>query len=132
MTIVFTNFSGIYNANVAPSGTTAVGFGLYNSGQVFPLGGGLFSESSGNATGGVQDWEGYMAFVSDTTSSLHDELFSRPSNASNGGSGNQDLVTQGSGTKSFLNAVEIGGVGTPSTVPASTNIVYTNVLTRCV
>jgi hypothetical protein len=130
LTIVFTNFSGIY-CSTAAGALTGVGFGLYNSGQVFPMAGGMNgTEGTGTQSGGVQDWTGYMAFVTDTTSSLHNEVFARPSNASNGNSDNQDLVTQGSSSKSFSNngGTVIGSAG-PTLVPASTNVVYTNILT---
>jgi hypothetical protein len=130
LTIVFTNFSGIYCSTVAGA-LTGVGFGLYNSGQVFPMAGGMNgTEGTGTASGGVQNWAGYMAFVTDTTSSLHNEVFARPSNASNGNSDNQDLVTQGSSSKSFSNngGTVIGSAG-PTLVPATTNVVYTNILT---
>ena len=126
LTIVYTNLSGIWAGG---TGTGEVGTGLYNSGGVYPMGGGFTTEGTGNASGGVQDWQGYETDVSDTTSSLHYEIFSRPSNSGNAGSGNQDLVTQGSSTKSFNGAVAIGTANTTSLVPASTNIVYTNVLT---
>ncbi len=131
LTIVWTNLSGIYCTNTGGGGTTAVGFGLYNSSGSFPLGGGLQTEGTGTASGGVQDWAGYMAQVSDTTSSLHYQIYARPSNAANANSDNQDLVTQGSSSKSFSNngGVTIGSANTTNLVPASTNIVYTNVFT---
>ncbi|HTB86112.1 MAG TPA: hypothetical protein VK742_20870 [Candidatus Sulfotelmatobacter sp.] len=130
LTIVYTNTTGIWAGG---SGTCEVGIGLYNSGGVYPLGNanGFITEGMGNASGGVQDWAGYETDVSDTTSSLHYEIFGRPSNASNPGSDNQDLVTQGSSTKSFSNngGLVIGTPNSTSLVQATTNIVYTNVLT---
>jgi len=130
LTIVFTNSSGIY-CSTAAGALTGVGFGLYNSGQVFPMAGGMNgTEGTGSASGGVQSWAGYMAFCCNTDSSLHNRIYSRPSNAANANSDNQDLVTQGSSTKSYSNngGVSITASLTPQ-VPASTNIVYTNVLT---
>jgi autotransporter-associated beta strand protein len=131
LTIIFTNTSGIY-CSTAAGALTGVGFGLYNSGGSFPTAGGMNgTEGSGTAaSGGVQDWVGYLAFVTDTTSSLHNELFSRPSNATFPNNDNQDLTTQGSGTKSYSNngGTVIGTAATPL-VPATTNVVYTNILT---
>ena len=131
LTVVFTNLSGIY-CSTAAGALTGVGFGLYNSGQVFPMAGGVNgTEGSGSASGGVQDWLGYMAFFCDTDSSLHNRIYNRPSNASNGNADNQDLVTQGSSSKSYSNntGVSITPTSVTPQVAASTNIVYTNILT---
>src|SRR5882762_4519880 len=58
MTITFTNTAGLL------TGAGALGFGLYSSGQAFPVSGGLNATAvmaqTANATGGAQNWAGYV------------------------------------------------------------------------
>jgi autotransporter-associated beta strand protein len=132
LTVVFTNFSGIYCAGAAPS---AVSFGLYNSGQVQPLAGGLNGNESSdftgtpsgtsNPTGGAQNWLGYMEQVA-TSSNPNYRLFTRPAQTGTGNN-NQDLTSNGSGTKSFTGGATLA-TGTAYVLP-STNQVYTDVFT---
>src|SRR6266481_3290848 len=64
MTITFTNTAGLL------TGAGALGFGLYSSGQVFPVSGGLnataVSSQTANATGGAQNWVGYVGQIAFT------------------------------------------------------------------
>jgi autotransporter-associated beta strand protein len=130
LTIIFTNTDGIYN-NITGSGTTGVGFGLYNSGGSFPVGGGMNgTEGAGSpVSGGVQNWLGYMAFCCDTDSSLHNRIYNRAANIL--AIYDQDLVTQGSSSKSYSanGGVSITPASITPAVPFSTNTVYTNILT---
>ena len=61
MTVIFTDTAGL----LTTAGT--MGFGLYNSGQIPPIPGGLngtlsFSNSV-SATGGAQNWQGYASQI---------------------------------------------------------------------
>jgi fibronectin-binding autotransporter adhesin len=125
LTVVFTNFAGIFCAGTP---ITAVSFGLYDSGQVLPLAGGLNgTEGDGStASGGAQGWKGYVAEVSTSSSSPHYRLMTRPVQTGTANN-NQDLVTQGSSTKSYSGGSTLAS-GTPLAI-ASTNEVYTDVLT---
>ncbi len=123
LTVVFTNTLGL----VTQSGS--LGFGLYNSGQVKPIAGGM----NGNATttgtptitGGAQNWQGYASLVQFNAGSHR--LLTRPVQSITTGN-NQDCVTTGSGSSSYAGAA---GVGTTvaSTLALSAGAVYTEVLT---
>ena len=61
MVVTFTNNTGLLTANMQ------IGFGLYNSGQVGPVAGGLnatmVNSQTANATGNAQNWAGYVGQV---------------------------------------------------------------------
>jgi autotransporter-associated beta strand protein len=134
LSIMFTNTAGIL------SQAGSWGFGLYFSGNLpgnypanaVPVLGGLngtaVNSSSTAATGGVQNWKGYMAQISYGTASSG---FYDRTNQTGSDNRNQDLVTTGSGSQSYGNP---GGkvVGTASSTPSVTLTVgnqYTEVLT---
>jgi autotransporter-associated beta strand protein len=126
LTVVFTNTAGLLTA-----ANTFLGIGLYNSGQVPPVAGGLngtgVNSQTGNATGGVQNWLGYWAQIS--YSGQNSRILTRPAQTGPDNR-NQDLVTTGSGSQSYGNP-------TGANVSANTNAllvltngnVYTAVLT---
>jgi len=125
LSVTFTNTAGI----LSQSGFW--GFGLYNSGGVAPIGGGLNSTmttgSSTAATGGAQNWQGYVAQIGYTgaNSGFYDR---KPQTGTN--NNNQDLVT--TGTSSSYRNPDAVGIGTASTTPSVTLTVgsqYTEVLT---
>lgn len=124
LTVVFTNFYGVYFAGAA----SAVSFGLYNSFQVLPLAGGLNgTEGDGvtTASGGAQGWIGYMEQVA-TSSNPNYRLFTRPAQTGTLNN-NQDLTSNGSSTKSYAGQATLA-TGTAYVTP-STNQVYTDVFT---
>jgi hypothetical protein len=123
--VTFTNTAGI----LSQSGNW--GFGLYNSGGVAPIGGGLngtmTTSSSTAATGGAQNWQGYFAQIGYTgsTSGFYERM--EQTGADNN---NQDVVT--TGTSSSCQNPAAAGIGTASTTPSVTLTVgaqYTEVLT---
>lgn len=125
MTVVFTNFAGIFNP-----GNNDIGFGLFNSGGVAPLGGGLSNEGTAVVPGGVNGWQGYNVIYGPVGTSLHNEIMIRPSQATlTAGDGNQDLVTRGSSTKGYLGytAISPSADSQPGEIQPSTNQCYTDV-----
>lgn len=127
MTIVFTNFSGVLTTNMA------VGVGLYNSGQVLPVAGGLnatcVNTSTDHSSGNAQNWAGYVAQLSYTNTTSR--IMTRTNQA--GGIDNrcQDLVTSGSGSQSYGNpgAATIDGTYQIFTSRLTNGGIYTEVLT---
>jgi autotransporter-associated beta strand protein len=100
--------------------TSPLGFGMYNAGGVAPIGSGLNGNAdSGNstaATGGAQNWKGYVAIINFTNGN---SAFWIRSNQLATANNDQDLVTQGSSSKSYYypKAVAIGvQTNTPSVV----------------
>jgi hypothetical protein len=125
LTVTFTNTSGL----LTQSG--AMGFGLYNSGQNFPVPGGLngtaTSSSTGNATGNAQTWMGYVGQLAFTGSSS--QILTRPPQTGTANN-NQDAMTTGS-SASYSNPAG-STVGTASTAPSVTLVAgnpYTEFLT---
>jgi autotransporter-associated beta strand protein len=114
MTITFTNTGGLL------TGAGALGFGLYNSGHVFPVSGGLngtaVSSQTANATGGVQNWAGYVGQLG--FSGSNSRIMTRAAQTGTDNR-NQDLVTSGSGTLSYGTPSAVT-VGTASTTPSLT------------
>jgi polygalacturonase len=113
LAVTFTNTAGILSQN------GNWGFGLYNSGGVPPVGGGLnasmSTSSSTAATGGAQNWQGYFAQIgfTGTSSGFYDRR--KQTGADNN---NQDLVTL-STSSSYSNPAG-AGIGTASTTPSVT------------
>lgn len=126
LNLTFTDTSGILTAE------GLFGIGMYNSGGVAPLAGGLNgTATSGNtnaATGGVQNWQGYVGLVTNGKTS---EIMDRQAQTGTGNN-NQDLVTTGSSTYSYHNP-EGGAVGgsadSSQNVTLTAGNVYTDVLT---
>ncbi len=124
LTVVFTNTSGL----LTQSG--ALGFGLFNSRQNYPVSGGMNATETGaaspNATGNAQTWTGYfgqLAFTGANSQILTRAPQTGPNN------NNQDLVTTG-GTPSY-NSPAGTGVGAASSAPSLTLVagsLYTEVL----
>jgi hypothetical protein len=103
LTITFSNTTGLFTQ------AGHVGFGLYNSGGVAPLAGGMNGNAvSGTAgiTGGAQGWQGYVAQIA-ASNGTH-RIATRPAQTITTGN-NQDLVTDGSGTQSYPNDVQLAG-----------------------
>ncbi len=126
LVVTFTNTSGL----LTESG--AMGFGLYNSGQNYPVPGGLNSTAttnvSGNATGNAQTWSGYVGQLAFTGSSS--QIMTRaPQNGT--ANNNQDLVTSGSGSSSYVNpaAATVGSATSAQSVTLVAGNPYTEVLT---
>jgi NifU-like protein involved in Fe-S cluster formation len=123
LTVTFINTSGL----LTQSG--AMGFGLYNSGQNYPVPGGLNGSlaGTGNATGNAQTWVGFVGQLSYT--GANSQILTRP--AQNGtGNNNQDAVTSGS-SASFSNPAG-STIGMASAAPSVTLVAgnpYTEVLT---
>lgn len=120
LTITFTNTSGLFTL------AGHLGFGMYNSGGAAPLAGGM----NGNAvsgttgiTGGAQGWQGYGSQIA-YSGGTH-RLATRPAQTITTGN-NQDLVTDGSGTQSYPNDVQLAG--TSSTFSQSAGLPFTAVL----
>ena len=101
LSVTFLNTAGLFVTN------GHVGFGLYNSGGVAPLAGGMNATAvSGTTgvTGGAQGWKGYVARLA-YNGGTH-RIATRP--AQSGDLGNfQDLVTEGSGSQSYTGAVSL-------------------------
>ena len=114
LTVTFTNPSGLLTQ------AGAMGFGLYNSGQNFPVSGGLNGTATTNytdsATGNAQTWAGYVGQLAFTGGSSR--IMTRPAQTGTANN-NQDCVTSGSGSSSYNNP---GGatVGTASSAPSLT------------
>lgn len=129
LTIIYTNFSGLWAGGGSIS---AISTGLYNSGGVQPLAGGMGSASTNQegtllTSGGAQGWQGYTVEVGNSGSSPHYDIYARPAQAANEPY-TQDVTSQGSSSKSFAGAVTINGGGLAAYPPATTNVCYTNIL----
>lgn len=117
LTVVFTNTSGLLTA------AGQLGFGLYNSGQVKPVAGGINNSSPATFTGFAQGWVGYCADINFTGASSR--LMTRP--AQSGTTiANQDLFTFGT-SSSYASGATIGSTTANATLTAGS--VYTEVLT---
>jgi hypothetical protein len=124
LTVTFVNTSGL----LTQSGQ--MGFGLYNSGGVPPLAGGLNATAvSGTAgvTGGAQGWQGYVSRVAFNGGSHR--LAVRPTQTITTGN-NQDLITEGSGSQSYQGNVNLASAASTLALPAGTTLTKTLRLTR--
>ena len=97
LTLTFTDTSGILTQAMG------LGFGLYNSGGVAPLAGGLnataTSSTSAHTTDGVANWQGYVAQLSQTASG---RIMDREAqNVGTVTDNAQDLATLGSSSQSY-------------------------------
>ena len=126
--VAFTNTSGL----LTQSG--AMGFGLYNSGQNYPVPGGLNATATTSYTtytsGNAQPWVGYVGQLAFTGGSSR--IMTRPFQSNTILSNNcQDAVTSGSGSSSYNYPVG-DTVGAASSSPSLTLVAgnpYTEVLT---
>jgi polygalacturonase len=124
LTVIFTNTAGL----LTQSGS--LGFGLYNSSGNYPVPGGLNGTATtnytANALGNVQTWSGYVGQVSYTGASSR--IMTRaPQTGTN--NNNQDLVTSGSSSMSYLNpAAATVGAATTSSLTLTDGSPYTDVL----
>jgi pectin methylesterase-like acyl-CoA thioesterase len=103
LTFTFTNTSGLFTL------PGHLGFGFYNSGGIAPLAGGMdgsATTSTNGITGGAQGWQGYVSQIAYTGGSHR--IATRPAQTITTGN-NQDLVTDGSGTQSYPNDVQLAG-----------------------
>jgi fibronectin-binding autotransporter adhesin len=130
MTVVFVNGSNILTGSGFPA------FGLYGSGDatglVQPVAGGLNSVANNgvttNATGGVQNWAGYVGQLAYTGG--NNRIMTRAAQTTGTDNRNQDLVTSGSGSSSYGNpgAATIGA-NSASTLTLTNGQTCTDVLT---
>jgi len=128
LTITFTNTAGLMSL-----GRCYMGFGLYNSGQVLPVAGGLnataTSASTSNSIGGAQLWQGYIGQIAYST--YKNEITTRASQTVTPLADNdQDLVNNGSSTYAFsFPAATVVGSSATSTLTLADGGTYTEVLT---
>ena len=100
LTVTFTNTSGLLTQS------SALGFGLYNSGglngQVKPVTNGLNSTAVSSVTtavtGAAQNWQGYVGQISFNAASHR--IMTRAAQTG-AGNNNQEAVTSGSGSSSY-------------------------------
>jgi autotransporter-associated beta strand protein len=122
LTVVFTNTSGILVA------AGQLGFGLYNSGQVKPIAGGLngtATTSTASELGGAQGWQGYVGQINYGSSASR--IMTRPAQTIITGN-DQDLITSGSSSSSYSGSTTVGSTVTEN-LTSTAGTVYTNVLT---
>lgn len=117
LTVVFTNTSGLLTA----AGQLALG--MYNSGQVKPIAGGINNSVPATFTGGAQNWQGYASALNFTGSASR--ILTRP--AQSGSTiANEELLTFGI-TGSYAGSAVVGtATGNATLVAGST---YTEVMT---
>jgi hypothetical protein len=116
LTVTFLNTSGLYTLN------GLVGFGLYNSGGVGPLAGGMNGTAvSGTTgvTGGANGWQGYVSKVG--FSGQNSRISTRPAQSGTLGN-NQDVLTEGSSSQSYVGRVDLAGVVSTVSQPAGTQL----------
>lgn len=118
--VTFTNTSGLLTE------AGSLGFGLYNSGQNFPVPGGLDGSltGTGNATGNAQTWAGYFGQLSFT--GIASQILTRPPQTGTGNN-NQEAVTTGSGS-SYAGAITVGAASTTPSLTLTAGSPYTEVL----
>ncbi len=126
MKVVFTNTAGLLT-----TANTYLAFGLYNSGQVDPIAGGLngtaVNSQTDHAVGGVQEWQGYVGQVSYSGENSRIMTRAAQTGADNR---NQDLVTSGSGSQSYGNpGASTVGSTTNTGLILTEGATYTEVLT---
>lgn len=128
LVITFTNTSGPLT-----TGQSYFGFGLYNSGGStnYPIAGGLngvaTSSYATNVTGGVQNWQGYVAQVAYNGSAS--QIMTRPVQSTATANNDQDLVTSGSSSESYKYPADtVVGSSTTSSLILSAGATYTEVL----
>lgn len=112
LTVTFINSSGL----LTQSGQ--LGFGLYNSGGVAPFAGGMNATAvSGTTdiTGGAQGWQGYLTRIA--YNGGNHRIAVRPAQTITTGN-NQDLITEGSGSQSYQNNVNLASAASTLTATA--------------
>ena len=119
LTITFTNTAGLFTTN------GHVGFGMYNSGGIAPISGGMqITAVSGTTgvTGGAQGWQGYVARLAYNGGSHR--IATRPAQTITTGN-NQDLVTEGSNSQSYTNGVNLSSTASTFTQTSGTQLTKT-------
>lgn len=115
MTVVFTNEAGLLTAN------GAMGFGLFNGGQVQPVAGGVINNalmtSTDHVTDGVRNWLGYWGQLAFT--GANSRILTRPAQTTGTDNRNQNLTSTGSGSQSYAGPTG-ATVGTQSATPSVT------------
>jgi hypothetical protein len=115
-TVTFTNTTGLFTQS------GQVGFGLYNSGGIAPIAGGMngnVTSGTTNITGGAQGWQGYVAQIG-YNGGTH-RIATRPAQTITTGN-NQDLVTDGSGTQSYPGDVQLAGTASTFSQAAASQL----------
>jgi autotransporter-associated beta strand protein len=123
LVIVFTNTSGILPAN---SGSSQLGIGLYNSGNIepfTPLPGGTNASTLRNLSDYTQKWQGYIGQIVASSS----RIFTRPSQINATDGWNQELVLTGSQTSTYRGQTGVGSA-VNTAVTLTTGATYTQVL----
>ncbi len=118
LTVVFTNTSGLLTAAAGQ-----LGVGLYNSGQVKPVAGGINNALPATSTGFAQNWLGYAAALNFTGAASR--MLTRPAQAATA-TVSQDLVTFGT-SSSYAGGTIVGSTTANATLVAGST--YTEVLT---
>lgn len=126
LTVVFTNIAGC----LTESGL--MNFGLFNSGQVQPVPGGMQTEGTGNTantTGGAQNWQGYVNVIAYNLYK-NNQVNTRPAQTTPTTSVSQDLlITTGtSSTYGYAGGATVGSA-VASTVVLTAGNTYTEVYT---
>ncbi len=128
MIVSFTNTSGL----LTQSG--AMGFGLYDSGQNYPVPGGLngtaTTASTTYTTGNAKTWVGYVGQIAFTNA--NSQIMTRPAQTFVTLSNNcQDVVTSGSGSSSYSYpaGATVGAASSAGSVVLATGTAYTELLT---
>ena len=123
LVVIFTNTSGL----LTESGS--IGFGLYNSGQNFPVPGGLdstlLSTVTTDALGNAQTWAGYVGQISFT--GMNSQIITRPPQTGTANN-NQDTVSTGS-SSSYVGATTVGSASATPSLTLTTGSPYTEVFT---
>jgi hypothetical protein len=126
LTITFVATAGVLTSD------SQFGVGLFNSGGVSPWGGGL-ANSANNAnfnaaTGGAQNWQGYLAQIGSLGGTTGNSQFVlRPAQA-NGDNRNQVTTVNGSTIYGFQNSTTIGTSSAEPNVSLTAGGRYTEVL----
>jgi len=115
LTVTFTNEAGLLTAS------GAMGFGLFNGGQVQPIAGGAMinnalNTASDHVTGGVQMWQGYWGQLAFTGAGSR--VLTRPSQTTGADNRNQNLTSTGSGSQSYAGPTG-AVVGTATNLPVT-------------
>jgi pectin methylesterase-like acyl-CoA thioesterase len=119
LTVTFLNTSGLF------AQTNQVGFGLYNSGGIRPIAGGMNGTAvvgTTGVTGGAQGWQGYVARLA-YNGGTH-RIATRPAQTSTTAN-NQDLITEGSGSQSYTGAVNLASSSSTFTQTAGSQLTET-------
>ena len=119
LTVTFTNTVGLFTTNCH------IGLGMYNSGGVAPIAGGMQSTAvSGTTgvTGGAQGWQGYVARFAYSGGSHR--IATRPAQTITTGN-NQDLVTEGSSSQSYTSGVNLSTAASTFTQSAGSQLTKT-------